>query len=222
MRRFLPSIHYFAPLFALQAGAAIACATGVTITEDYIRQALSESLTVENMCKKVRDRGWCAEDCEAKSAAIIERIAAEEKNAEQEKAAEEKLIADLRAGRVKPANFEQRAIAMNAKEGYGIAKSPKVKPDGQLYVMSGTIEWADDGKPFFLGKQVGLVMGGLSSARFAVAIPKSLEKYYYDNASLNSSFNVIGRYTQNTTYKVYDGSERKVPVLEAVQFEIAQ
>lgn len=188
--------------------------------------------TVESYCKAIRDSApgnysMCFEACESaqKEQYAKQRLLAvqNEENRtkdEQDKAADGKLVADLRAGRVKPVNFEQRAIAMNAKEGYAVAKSPKVKPDGQLYVMSGTIEWAADGKAYFLGRQIGVVMGGLSSARFAVSIPKNLEQYYFENAALNSNFNVIGRYTQNTTYKVYDGSEKKVPVFAAVHFEL--
>jgi|GEM_PF-2794192 len=75
-----------------------------------------------------------------------------QRKVEQERQAEQReiqLAADLRSGKVKPANFRQVAIAYAAESGTDLASAPKVRPDGKLYALQGKIEKATQ-KPEFI------------------------------------------------------------------------
>lgn len=151
---------------------------------------------------------------------------------EKQKATEHE--AGLRSGRIKPQNFGEVAIAHNAKHGGDLASAPKIKPDGGMYYMHGKIKMAGD-EPQFLAalsssKENELLANTLRRSRgmgestdyFAVTIPKSLQKYYTDNAKINGGFDVIGRYVSNTKYKTVAGQEKAAPVFEAVYFVVWQ
>lgn len=140
--------------------------------------------------------------------------------------------ADLRGGRIKPQNFGEVAIAHGAKHGGDLASAPKIKPDGGMYYLNGKIKMAGE-EPQFLAalsssKENELLAGALRRSRgmgestdyFAVTIPKSLQKYYFDNAKIDGGFDVVGRYVSNTKYKTVAGQEKAAPVFEAVYFVI--
>ena len=84
---------------------------------------------------------------------------------------------------------------------------------------------ADNGVFFVLGhaREQVLARGGITPGLtdyFAVTIPKSLQKYYFDNAKIDGGFDVVGRYVSNTKYKTVAGQEKAAPVFEAVYFVI--
>lgn len=158
----------------------------------------------------------------------------EERKADLEKQKAAAHEADLRGGRVKPQNFGDVAIAHNAKHGGDLASAPKIKPDGGMYYMHGKIKMAGE-EPQFLAalsssKENELLAGALRRSRgmgestdyFAVTIPKSLQKYYFDNAKIDGGFDVVGRYVSNTKYKTVAGQEKSAPVFEAVYFVVWQ
>lgn len=145
---------------------------------------------------------------------------------EQQKTAA--LEADLRAGRVKPKNIGQAAIAYNAEIGVDLASAPKIRPDGKLYALPGKIAIADDSPEFLaqisLGEQNDALfrMTGRSSEidgrYFYVKIPKVLQAYYFDQAKIEHGFDLVGRYVANTKYKTIAGQQKSAPVFEAVYF----
>jgi len=152
----------------------------------------------------------------------------EKKKLEIEKQNAESLDADLRAGRVKPTNIHQAAIAFSAENGYDLAKSPKIRPDGKLYALIGKITIADE-KPEFvahlsLGKDNDLVAkalnrsGEIETTYFSVKVPKSLQNYYFDQARIGGGFDIVGRYISNFRYKTVSGQENTAPVFEAQYF----
>jgi hypothetical protein len=162
-----------------------------------------------------------------------QKKAQEEKIEKAEKKAENKRVAalesDLRAGRVKPANISQAAIAYSAEIGVGLASAPKIKPDGKLYALPGKIVIANEDSAEFLAQiSLGeandalLMIAGRSheidSRYFYVRIPKSLSVYYFDKAQIGRGFDLVGRYVANAKYETVAGQEKSAPIFEAVYF----
>lgn len=152
----------------------------------------------------------------------------EKQNAMEEQQKSAALEAGLRAGRVKPENIGQAAIAYNAEIGVDLASAPKVRPDRKLYALPGKIAIADDSPEFLaqisLGEQNDALfrMTGRSSEidgrYFYVKIPKALQAYYFDQAKIERGFDLVGRYVANTKYKTIAGQQKSAPVFEAVYF----
>lgn len=169
--------------------------------------------------QEANDRRAAAQQEEERKAAL------EKQKAEQMAAARE---ADLRAGRVKPQNLGEVAIAHNAEIGVDLASAPKVRPDGKLYALPGKIAIADGSSEFLaqftLGDQNDALyrMTGrsheINNKYFSVRIPKRLQEYYLDQAKIGRGFDVVGKYVANTKYKTRDGQEKAAPVFEAVYF----
>lgn len=136
----------------------------------------------------------------------------EESNAALEKQKAESRDADLRAGRVKPANIEQAMVAYSAENGISLASAPKIRPDGKLYALIGIIENAGS-DPEFLA-----MLGSRDPRYYMVKIPKALRSAYFDKAKIGDGFILVGKYTGNTNYKTIVGQQKSAPVFEAVYF----
>lgn len=130
-------------------------------------------------------------------------------------------------------NLFQRAIAENgAKPGGFLASAPKVRPDDELYHLSGRIRQAADDNAFFASlsptEENELLANALRRSRgmgnstdyFAVVIPPQLEEYYLKNAQIGGGFDLIGRYALNTEYQTVSGKEMQAPVFEAVYLDL--
>ena len=128
--------------------------------------------------------------------------------------------------------FRQAISTHGAKAGGELASAPKIRADGELYYLHGKIQQASESPSFLanlspseenellavvLRKSRGM---GESTDYFAVAIPKQLQKYYFDNAKIGGGFDLIGRYTSNTKYKTVSGREMQAPVFEAVYLDV--
>ncbi len=186
----------------------------------------------------------CYEDCEKRFTAGFNRIKeekeqralaeqqanatrlAQQEEAERKSASDkqelEALNRDLVSGRVKPTNLDQAIIAFDAKDGESIVKSPKINPDNKLYHLIGTIEKASGDSPEFIGKiYVNYAYAALSPSilsinpYFYVSIPKELQEDYANNARINGSVSLVGRYVSNTEYSTVSGETKIAPVFDA-------
>ncbi|KAF1046383.1 MAG: hypothetical protein GAK35_01070 [Herbaspirillum frisingense] len=142
------------------------------------------------------------------------------------------LVAASAFAQAPSAKFQQAIAATGAKAGGDLTDAPKIKADGALYSLSGTIQQSADDGSFLanlspseenvalanvLRQQRGIVD---HPSYFAISVPKSLQKYYFDNAKIGSGFDVVGRYISNTKYQTVGGQQKQAPVFEAVYFEL--
>lgn len=160
--------------------------------------------------------------------------------AEQQKRTDA-LEADLRAGKVKPINLRQAAIAFGAEDGTNLAGAPKIRPDGKMYAMHGIIEKAGNNPDFIAHFSAGRAADisemlkrentneiltaverekGFSTNYFKVTIPKAMQAAYFDNAKIGGGFDLVGRYVENVSYKTVAGQQKSAPVFEAVYLVI--
>lgn len=204
--------------------------------------------TIESFCdvfrKKYQRYQQCYADCEAKFAELFnqkkmekeqreidvrleqERIA-EKKRAEEDAIKEEEqrvaaLHDNLRSGKLEPKNINQAKIAYDAGDGFAIAKAPKLRPDGQLYALSGSISAAEDGTAIFFGEVTSWSNSLIPIKEFnyiGVRIPKELQDHYFDNARINGRFGLVGRYIDNSSYKTVLGEKITAPVFDAIYLE---
>jgi uncharacterized protein YecT (DUF1311 family) len=130
-------------------------------------------------------------------------------------------------------NFENAVTKYNASSGMHLARSQKIRPDDAMYALIGKIQQADEAPWFFantsvpeeselLAKVLRRSRGeyGESTDYFGVIIPSSLEKYYFDNASIGGGFDLVGKYVDNIEYETIAGQKKKAPVFEAVYFDL--
>lgn len=184
----------------------------------------SKTRTVGDYCQGLRTQGFCATNCEDR---LRDKFA--DVMADSERKASEKQ-GDIARSDVKQSGIKEAATTHNAKPGGALASAPKIKPDGGMYYLHGKIKMAGE-EPQFLAalsssKENELLAGALRKSRgmgesadyFAVSVPKSLQKYYFDNAKIDGGFDVVGRYVSNTKYKTVAGQEKAAPVFEAVYF----
>ena len=213
-----------------QAQAGQNCVQEMIAVGDLYSIDFSKAKTVEDYCQGLRAQGFCAVNCEER---LREKFGEAKAEADRKEAERQAIIArdsSLKSGSAKPASIKEAAISHNAQPGGTLASSPKVKPDGGMYYMHGKIKMAGE-EPQFLAalspsKENELLAGALRKSRgmgestdyFAVTIPKSLQKYYFDNAKIDGGFDVVGRYVSNTKYKTVAGQEKAAPVFEAVYF----
>lgn len=184
----------------------------------------SKTRTVGDYCQGLRTQGFCAINCEDRLRDKFAEVMADSERKSSEKQA------DIARSGVKQTGVKEAAVAHNAKPGGALASAPKIKPDGGMYYLHGKIKMAGE-EPQFLAalsssKENELLAGALRKSRgmgestdyFAVTVPKSLQKYYFDNAKIDGGFDVVGRYVSNTKYKTVAGQEKAAPVFEAVYF----
>ncbi len=198
----------------------------------------NKTKTVDEYCQSLREKGFCAVNCENR---LRDKFAEIKTEREQDKQEEERQAvaqkqasaareAALRSGQAKPTNLREAAIVYNAEHGGSLASAPKIKPDGAMYYMNGKIKMAGD-RPEFLAalsssQDNELLANALRRSRgmgestdyFAVVIPNQLQKYYFDGAKIEGGFDLVGRYVSNTKYKTVAGQEKTAPVFEAVYF----
>lgn len=128
-------------------------------------------------------------------------------------------------------DFAQAIEIHSSNSGGNLASAPKIRPDGQLYHMSGRIQDANDivifasltsiEKNELLLRTLQRAQGvSQSTEYFAVVIPQELEDYYFDNAKIGGGFDLIGRYIQNTEYETVIGQTKRAPVFEAVYLDL--
>lgn len=207
--------------------------------------------TIESFCDVFRARypeyPQCYADCETRFAESFnrERATKEQREVddrlEQERIAEKKLAEemaiqeeeqrlarfheDLRSGETEPTDIDQAKIAYDAGDGYAVAKAPKLRPDGQLYAVSGSISAAEDGTAVFFGKITNWSNSLIPIKEFnyvGVRIPKELQDHYFENARINGWFGLVGRYVDNSSYKNILGSSQTIPVFDAVYLELGR
>lgn len=205
--------------------------------------------TIESFCdvfrKKYQRYQQCYADCETKFAELFnqkkmekeqreiddrmrrERIAEKKRAEEMAIQEEEQKIAkfheDLRSGKIEPTDIDQAKIAYDAGDGYAVAKAPKLRPDGQLYALRGSISAAEDGTAVFFGEVATWSNSLIPIKEFnyvGVRIPKELQDHYFDNARINGWFGIVGRYVDNSSYKNILGSSQTIPVFDAVYLEL--
>lgn len=205
--------------------------------------------TIESFCdvfrKKYQIYQQCYADCETKFAELFnqkkmekeqreiddrmrrERIAEKKRAEEMAIQEEEQKIAkfheDLRSGKIEPTDIDQAKIAYDAGDGYAVAKAPKLRPDGKLYSLRGSISAAENGTAVFFGEVTTWSNSLIPIKEFnyvGVRIPKELQDHYFDNARINGWFGIVGRYVDNSSYKNILGSDQTIPVFDAVYLEL--
>ncbi|MDV6347125.1 hypothetical protein R2083_06305 [Nitrosomonas sp. Is35] len=206
--------------------------------------------TIEIFCDNHRNtyspqQAHCFSSCEQNLASDFERIKIEQEQRATERAEEyakkqeiqkqndiiekEKieLEENLKNGTVQPENLQQAKIVFNSKDGENIVISPKLKPDGGLYHLIGTIEKTEESSPEFIGKiYVNYAYAALSpkllsrNPYFYVKIPaKELQETYFNNARINGSVSLIGRYVSNIEYSTTIKETKVAPLFEAVYLD---
>ena len=145
------------------------------------------------------------------------------------KKAEEQRIAELhdglRSGKLSPQNIKQAKIAYDAGDGYELSNSPKLRPDYQLYALSGTIYEANDSVPRFIGEvrtwsKSIIPMPELNY--IDVKIPSKLRDQYFNNARINSRFDLIGRYVGNSEYSSVLGTNETAAIFDAIYLDFGK
>ncbi|SET40643.1 hypothetical protein SAMN05216326_12530 [Nitrosomonas marina] len=148
-----------------------------------------------------------------------EEIIASEKAEKQRIAA---LHDDLRTGKLSPENIDQAKIAYDAGDGYSIANSPKIRPDYQLYALTGTIYDAQDGTPRFIGEVKSWSKSLIPVMKLGyveVKVPGKLRDHYFNNARINGRFGLVGRYVGNSQYSSIVGTNETAAVFDAVYLD---
>jgi hypothetical protein len=231
--RFFMLTVAFAPAIATsQTGQS--CMQEMISVGDLYSIDFAKTKTVADYCQGLRAQGFCAVNCEDR---LRDKFWEAKGEADRKLAEKQAIIAResaLKSGSAKPVGIKEAAISYSAQPGGALASAPKIKPDGGMYYMHGKIKMAGD-EPQFLAalsssKENELLAGALRKSRgmgestdyFAVTIPKSLQKYYFDNAKIDGGFDVVGRYVSNTKYKTVAGQEKAAPVFEAVYFVLWQ
>lgn len=225
--KFLTLTVAIIPAF-VSAQSAPSCVQEMLTIGDLQSIDFSKTRTVGDYCQGLRDQGFCATNCEER---LREKFAEVKTDSERKESERQVRIA---GSGDKKTGIKEAAIAHNAKPGGALASAPKIKPDGGMYYLHGKIKMAGE-EPQFLAalsstKENELLAGALRRSRgmgestdyFAVTVPKSLQKYYFDNAKIDGGFDVVGRYVSNTKYKTVAGQEKAAPVFEAVYFVMWQ
>jgi hypothetical protein len=217
------------PAFS-QAQSGQNCVQEMIAVGDLYSIDFAKTKTVVDYCQGLRAQGFCAVNCEDR---LRDKFGEAKGEADRKLAEKQAVIASesaLKSGSAEPVGIKEAAISYSAQPGGALASAPKIKPDGGMYYMHGKIKMAGE-EPQFLAalsssKENELLAGALRKSRgmgestdyFAVTIPKSLQKYYFDNAKIDGGFDVVGRYVSNTKYKTVAGQEKAAPVFEAVYF----
>ena len=227
--RFLALTVAFSPALSMAQNPAGCSDSELSIAAHTAHGMLSavdmrKTPTIEAFCASLRDNAnpadlKCFSDCEARFQDQFAKIKSSKSG-----------VQPPESTGTKPSGLKEAAAAHNAQPGGALASAPKIKPDGGMYYMHGKIKMAGE-EPQFLAalsssKENELLAGALRRSRgmgestdyFAVTIPKSLQKYYFDNAKIDGGFDVVGRYVSNTKYKTVAGQEKAAPVFEAVYF----
>lgn len=121
-------------------------------------------------------------------------------------------VADIRVGKAVPTSIDQLTAAHNSANGVKIVLSPKIRPDGKLYSLSGYIHMADGDAPEFIAH-----LHGADTKYFKAVIKLDrIKRYFFENARINAGFYITGKYTGNVTYNMTSGQVGKAPVFEVV------
>lgn len=153
---------------------------------------------------------------------------------EQEELEHKKAMADavfeIRAGKRASKTFEEAVAAYDAENGISLASAPKIRPDGKIYFLTGSIDSTDKKAPSFTALAnngaasviQGLLMGSGAgeSKYFYVRLQKSMEAKYYELAKIGIGFDFVGKYAYNMDYKTILGQTKSMPVFDAIYFEI--
>lgn len=170
---------------------------------------------------KLKEASWRQEMEARKLKEQVEYAAA--KKAEEQRIAE--LHDGLRSGKLSPQNIKQAKIAYDAGDGYELSNSPKLRPDYQLYALSGTIYEANDSVPRFIGEvrtwsKSIIPMPELNY--IDVKIPSKLRDQYFNNARINSRFDLIGRYVGNSEYSSVLGTNETAAIFDAIYLDFGK
>lgn len=221
------------------------------------RLQVSPDQTIGSFCSSLRESAekrdsHCYTMCESEYAAQFAERKEGQQNAARERAdrderdrtdalekqrAAEERNANLKAGRIKPADLDEAAIAFDARRGEAVVISPKLRPDGHMYYMHGKIKIAGD-EPTFLAvpsmsklEEQNVAVYNLrgigqpinmreSTDYFKVVVPKNLQEYYFNNARIEGGVDLVGRYVSNSKFKTVAGQDKTVPVFEVVYFTV--
>jgi hypothetical protein len=169
---------------------------------------------------------------QAKIKRLEEAKQKEESNLAAKQAEQQTLEADLKSGKKVPENIKEALIAYGAENGAPLAVQPKIKPDGSLYGITGKIAIANDDDSFlaeltFWHTDRAVLRSlypydpSVAEPRyFGVKIPENIKSYYYENAKIGGSFEIIGRYTANQQYTTVDRETKTAPVFEVLYFKV--
>lgn len=141
----------------------------------------------------------------------------------EEEQKEKNLISDLKSGKKRPASLKEAMLLYDAPFGLDLASAPKIKPDGKLYGVMGTIAVANEDDSFIAESIEGLAklidFGAASEKKyFEIKIPNELKEKYENSAQIGHIFNMVGRYIANAEYNTVSGQVKSMPVFEAVYF----
>lgn len=146
--------------------------------------------------------------------ATKQREATEQAEAEQkQKQKLQALVSDLKSGKKKPSNLKQAMLAYDANDGSSLAGSPKIRADGALYAIYGTIAFANEDDSFAASFKDG-------ANQFDVKIPPELKEEYLSTAQVGGDFIVVGRYIENKQYTTVSGATKSLPSFEAIYFKM--
>lgn len=126
------------------------------------------------------------------------------------------------------AGFQSAISSYNAQKGGGIVSQPKVRADHKAYHLHGRIKDPSKNEASFLAMLtsseenepmlLAAERSGLASSDrgfFYVVIPDELEQYYYENATIDGGFDVVGSYVDNAPYYDWMGVEKTAPIFYA-------
>lgn len=202
----------------------------------YVKDFLYRGASASNGCNEALRRygssklNYSQAQCEAdmqQAESDVKKI----EEIDEEKAANERReeINKMRAGIKKVESFEDAITVYSAANGTTLASSPKIKPDGKLYSLSGNIDQPDKSTLAFIAKaNNGFVdmfrkkISGISDGEpkyFYVRLSKSMEKQYYDLAKIGIGFDMVGKYVDNKDYKTVVGENKYMPIFDVIYFE---
>lgn len=142
---------------------------------------------------------------------------------------------DLKGMFAHPTSMEEANIYHASEDGYAIASSPKITPDGKNYYMLGHVELADKSGEWFIARikhkasadprmdramrEMRQLTGRTKEPYFLVQLSSPLPKSFLSNGRLNAPVGVIGRYVGNTEIPLNLGQMVTMPVVSAVALD---
>lgn len=189
--------------------------TPVSECMDYLTKAIASWREFE-----VRDAAQKREEAALAELAAQKRDADAEKNkpmSESEKAAR---VAALKGGAIKPETLLDWRTVTGATDGSTTATSPKLKPDGKVYMMTGIVESIDANGGFVVTFSYGgfpLVIQQTQNPRltgsdyFHVSTSSRFNGIELGDIAVGKGVDIVGTYRSNLSYKTVGGQVKSMP-----------
>ena len=124
-----------------------------------------------------------------------------------------------------PKSTQEAMDMFNAERGDFLAGEPKIKPDGKLYAISGSISIADESGERFIGSQKVFLtlatryrLSDYELKYFEIQITDEFRKAYLENAQVDKNFLAVGHYVENTKISLVNGQVAPIPVFKTTFF----